>query len=193
LDSGRTLPWDWYPGKIPENVFIAPDAYLETSFSFHLFRSEMPEGVRIAKGASTYLGTMFDVGSHGQVRIGEFTLVHGAWIICDREVEIGDYGLISWNVVIMDTYRLSLEPEERCSELRRVPFRTPRFIEGQVEARPVHIGRNVWIGFDVSVLPGVTIGNGSIVGARSVVFEDVLPYTVVAGNPARTVRSLDRA
>jgi acetyltransferase-like isoleucine patch superfamily enzyme len=47
-----------------------------------------------------------------------------------------------------------------------------------------------WIGFDVCVLPGVTIGEGAIVGARSVVAGDVPPYTVVAGNPARVVRRL---
>ena len=41
------------------------------------------------------------------------------------------------------------------------------------------------------MLPGVTIGDGSIVGARSVVVEDVAPYTIVAGNPARVIRRLD--
>jgi acetyltransferase-like isoleucine patch superfamily enzyme len=40
-------------------------------------------------------------------------------------------------------------------------------------------------------MPGVTIGEGAIVGARSVVFEDVAPYTVVAGNPARVLRKLE--
>jgi acetyltransferase-like isoleucine patch superfamily enzyme len=50
----------------------------------------------------------------------------------------------------------------------------------------------VWIGFDACVLPGVTIGEGSVVGAKSVVNENVPPYTVVAGNPARVIRQLDR-
>jgi acetyltransferase-like isoleucine patch superfamily enzyme len=193
LDSGRSLPWDWYEGRIPENVVIDKDAYIESSFSFHLYHSQMAEGVRIARGASAYLGTMFDVGPEGRVSIGEFTLVNAARIICDREIEIGDYGLISWNVVLMDTYRLSLDQGERRRELMRVPFRAGRVVEAQVEARPVRIGRNVWIGFDACVLPGVTIGEGSIVGARSVVFEDVPPYTVVVGNPARVIRRLDPA
>ena len=59
-----------------------------------------------------------------------------------------------------------------------------------MEGRPVRIGRAAWIGFDSCVLPGVTVGEGAIVGARSVVFEDVEPFTIVAGNPARTVRPL---
>jgi acetyltransferase-like isoleucine patch superfamily enzyme len=55
----------------------------------------------------------------------------------------------------------------------------------------VVIEQNVWIGFEACVLPGVTIGEGSIVGARAVVCEDVPPYTVVGGNPARFIRQLD--
>ncbi|HAJ60189.1 MAG TPA: hypothetical protein DCP31_13785, partial [Cyanobacteria bacterium UBA8543] len=61
----------------------------------------------------------------------------------------------------------------------------------QLLARPIRIERNVWIGFDACVLPGVTIGEGAIVGARSVVTQDVPPYSVVAGNPARLIKKLD--
>jgi len=58
-------------------------------------------------------------------------------------------------------------------------------------AKPISIRHNVWIGFDCVVLPGVTIGEGSVVGARSVVTEDVPPYTIVAGNPARVIRKIE--
>jgi acetyltransferase-like isoleucine patch superfamily enzyme len=57
----------------------------------------------------------------------------------------------------------------------------------------VRIGRAAWIGFDACVLPGVTIGEGAVVGARSVVTADVEPFTIVAGNPARLVRRLTDA
>jgi acetyltransferase-like isoleucine patch superfamily enzyme len=164
---------------------------VETTFSFALCRSEAPMGVRIGRGSSTYLGTMFDVGTQGRVTLGEYVLVHGARIICDAEIEIGDYTMISWNVVLMDTRRLPQDVNERRQELECVPFRSPRRIESTAEARPIRIGRNVWIGFDACVLPGVTIGEGSIVGARSVVTEDVAPFTIVAGNPARFIRHLD--
>jgi acetyltransferase-like isoleucine patch superfamily enzyme len=136
---------------------------------------------------------MFDVGPRGRVRIGEYALVHGARMICDCEIEIGDYCLISWNVVLMDTYRLPLDPGERRRELECVPQRWPRRLAADVPARPVRIGRNVWIGFDACVLPGVTIGEGAVVGARSVVAADVPAYTVVAGNPARIIRRLEEA
>src|SRR5262249_6107751 len=164
----RTLPWDWYPGSIPDNVVIDETAYVETSFSFQLYRSEEPVGVHIGRAASTYLGTMFDVGRRGRVSLGVYALVHGARIICDEAVEIGDYALISWNVVLMDSCRGPLDPAQRRRELERVAARRPRHLAGG-PARPVRIGRNVWIGFDACVLPGVTVGDGAVVGARSVV------------------------
>ena len=191
MSPDRTLPWDWYSGMIPQNATVDETAYIETSFSFYLFRSRLPLGLEIGRGASTYLGTMFDVGPRGHVKLGDYTLVHGARIICDAEIIIADYSLVSWNVVLMDTYRIPLDIGDRRAELELVPTRQPRLPAAEVPARPIHIQRNVWIGFDACVLPGVTIGEGSVVGARAVVTGDVPPYTVVAGNPARVIRRLE--
>lgn len=55
--------------------------------------------------------------------------------------------------------------------------------------RPVVIGDNVWIGVNSTILPGVSIGCGAIIGANSVVTKDVPPMTVVAGNPARIIKT----
>src|SRR5260370_27397845 len=97
---------------------------------------------------------------------------------------------MSWNVVLMDTYRACRKPRTRRLQLRQVPAHPSRRLLAETEAQPIRIGRNAWIGFDCCVLPGVTIGEGSIVGARSVVAEDVPPYTLVAGNPARLIRPI---
>ncbi len=50
------------------------------------------------------------------------------------------------------------------------------------------IGNDVWIGHDAKIMPGVTVGDGVIIGAGAVVASDVLPYAIVAGNPAQVVR-----
>lgn len=189
--SARTLPWDWHPGEIPRNVFVDESAYLETSYSFLLYRSELPDGVRIGRGSTTCLGTMFDVGPQGRVRIGDFSCVHGAWFICDSEITVGDYALISWNVVFMDNFGVSVNPAQRRKQLEALPFDGRRRMPRGAPAEPIHIGRNVWIGFDCVVMPGVKIGDGSIVGARSVVTRDVPAFTVVAGNPAREIRKIE--
>ncbi len=185
-----TFPWDWYGGSVPACACIDDTAFIETSYSFSMCRSRLSDGVRIGKGSSTYLGTMFDVGPAGRVTIGNYALVHGARIICDAEVTIGDYALISWNVVLMDTYRAALDIAARRQQLEAVAIRPQRFLEAQKPGRPVRIARNVWIGFDCCIMPGVEIGEGSIVGARSVVTSDVPAGSIVAGNPARIIRSV---
>jgi len=61
---------------------------------------------------------------------------------------------------------------------------------GQTSPHPVKIGDGCWVGARATILPGVTIGNGAVIGAASVVTRDVPPDTVVTGNPARVVRTL---
>jgi acetyltransferase-like isoleucine patch superfamily enzyme len=191
MKQERRLDWDWYPGSIPDNVILDEAAYVETSYSFHRFRSQLPNGVEYGRGAATYLGTMFDVGPAGHVKIGDYALVHGAHIICDKEVLIGDYSIISWNVALMDTYRVPKNPSLRRSELELVALRRERVCSADIISKPININCNVWIGFDTCVLPGVTIGEGSIIGAKSVILNDVPPYCVFAGNPARLIRHIN--
>jgi maltose O-acetyltransferase len=64
----------------------------------------------------------------------------------------------------------------------------PMVQQGFTECAPVRIGDDVWIGARVIILPGVTIGSGSVLGAGAVISRDVPPYAVVVGNPGRVVR-----
>lgn len=185
------LPQDWYPGTIPSNVRVSEPAYLGTSYSFHEYRSRASIGLRIGRGASLDK-TVLDVGPNGRVSLGECAFVSSARIICDSEVEIGDHALIGWSVVIMDTYRVPMNVVMRRHALERILLQPERRLENAAEARPVRIGPNVWIGFEATILPGVIIGEGAVIGARSVVTENVPPFTVVAGNPSRIVRVLDK-
>lgn len=59
-----------------------------------------------------------------------------------------------------------------------------------ITCKPVHICRRAWIGAGATILPGVTVGENSVVGAGSVVTRDVEPDTIVAGNPARVIRRI---
>jgi acetyltransferase-like isoleucine patch superfamily enzyme len=187
----RTLEWDWFPGKVPKNVVLHETAYLETTYSFELCRSLEAEAVQIGRGSSIYLGVMFDLGPTAKVNIGQFTLMNGSRIICDSAIHIGDYCLLSWNTVLMDSYRVPVESPLRRVWLEKVAQRALGELQPSLPAKPIHIANNVWIGFDSCVMAGVRIGEGSIVGARSVVVEDVPPFTAVAGNPARIIRQLE--
>jgi acetyltransferase-like isoleucine patch superfamily enzyme len=190
--AGRTLEWDWYPGTVPDNVITDETAYLESSYSFTRFRSEQSPAVQIGEAASIYLGTMFDLGPGGSVNIGRYCILTAPQIMADGHIEIGDYALIGWNVIIMDSYRFALDPDERREQVRQIPSRPGRVPDFVGTVQPVSIGSNAWVSFDVVVMPGVSIGEGSVVRARSVVAEDVAPYTIVSGNPARLVSRAPR-
>ena len=85
---------------------------------------------------------------------------------------IGDGALIGHNVVLNH----AKSPRDR----------------GTMIPTPIHIGRNVWIGSNATVLPGVTIGDGAIVAAGAVVTRDVPENTIVGGVPARVIRPLSQ-
>lgn len=88
-------------------------------------------------------------------------------------IHIGDGTLVGHGVVLA-TLNHHLLPQKR----------------GNMIPRPIYIGQNVWIGARAVVLPGVTIGDGAIVAAGAVVTKDVLPNTVVAGVPAKTLKTI---
>ena len=89
-------------------------------------------------------------------------------------VYIGENSLIGHNVVIA-TLNHEMDPYHRAD----------------IHPKPIHIGKRVWIGSGSILLPGVTIGDNSIVGAGSVVTKDVPPDTIVAGNPAKFIKNLN--
>jgi acetyltransferase-like isoleucine patch superfamily enzyme len=89
-------------------------------------------------------------------------------------ITIGDDCLIGHNAVIA-TLQHDIAPTRR-SDL--IPS-------------PVIIGRNVWLGANVTVLPGVTIGDDAVIGAGSIVTKDVPARTIVVGSPARVVRTIE--
>ena len=167
--AGRIVD-DWYPGEVPSNIRVDPTAYLGTSQIFTRFRSRVAAGLELGAHATLDHGAILDVGESGRVLIGEYAIVSSARIICDVEVVIGPHTMLAWNVVVMDSYR-----DARFGGPRRVV-----------------IGKNAWVGFESVILPGVTIGENSVVGARSVVVRDVPGNVIVAGNPARVLRELPR-
>lgn len=181
----RRIDGDWCDLGLPPNVLLARGAHVETSYSFHRFRSRRDPAITFGRGASAYLGTTFDLGPRGSVTIGDYAMLNAAQLSIDGHLEIGDHALVSWGVVVMDGYRVPFTPEgrRRLGETGRDPFTAEA-----ADVRPVSIGAAVWIGFGCTILPGVSIGEGAVVAARSVVAEDVPAGCVVAGNPAGIVR-----
>ena len=116
---------------------------------------------------------------------------------CDygSHISIGDCTYINFNLTVLDEAPVTIGSHvfigPGCSLLTAVhPLDAQERNKGNEKALPITIGDSVWLGGNVTVLPGVTIGEGAVVGAGSVVTRDVPPRTVVAGNPAHIIRSL---
>ena len=122
-----------------------------------------------------------------RIRIGAgCTLSASMSISVVSEVEIADGTAIGERCLITDhghDHMTYLEPAIDGEE-------PPRFGYGTTEGRPVRIGSGVHIGANVYIGPGVTVGDGAVIGINSVVTRSVPPYTIVAGIPAREIRSL---
>lgn len=116
-----------------------------------------------------------DFGSN--IRLGDNLIANFNLTILDEgEVTIGDNVFIGPNCGIY-TIIHALLPEQRNAGIMR--------------SRPVRIGDNVWLGAAVTVLPGVIIGDGAVIGAGSVVTRDIPAGVLAAGNPCRPLRPLE--
>lgn len=119
----------------------------------------------------------FVVVNPRNVKIGEFCGInHGVFILGACNTVIGNNVVLSANVMLIDS---GLDVEN----FTKVEF--PRHVSSEI-----NIEDGAWIGAAAIILPGVTVGAKSIVGAGSVVTKNVPPFAVVAGNPARVIKML---
>lgn len=136
------------------------------------------DGVRLSGKPS--IGFSNRLEQRPVLKIGDGTFIgHGASFSVAESVTVGRHTLIAGGVAIRDFDGHPLDAQQR----RTMP--TPA--EG---IAPVMIGDDVWIGSGATILKGVTIGDRSVVATQAVVTKDVPPDTVVAGNPARAIKSL---
>ena len=132
----------------------------------NLFGSSVDESVTVFPPFAADFGKNITVGKRIFINAGCKFQDQGGIII-------GDDCLIGHNTVLA-TLNHDLDPDKRAD----------------LHPAPIIIGRNVWIGANVTVLPGVTIGDNAVIAAASVVTKDVPANTVVVGSPARVVRNI---
>ena len=134
----------------------------------------------------------------GRISIGNRCYIGVNSSLISRDaIEIGDDVTIAWGVTIYDHDSHSKDWRDRRNAVQHFydKYGQPECFDSlewnRVKSAPIVICDKVWVGFDVVILKGVTIGEGAIVAARSVVTRDVEAFTVVGGNPAKKIGIAD--
>ena len=140
-------------------------------------REEMLKGMFAEIGENCYIEPPLHSNWGGKhVHFGKNVYANfGLTLVDDTHIYVGDYTMIAPNVVIA-TAGHPINPE-----LREKAYQFNL---------PVHIGRNCWIGAGALIMPGVTIGDNTVIGAGSVVTKDIPANVIAVGNPCRVLREI---
>ena len=152
------------------------------------FRVRGKQYIKIVKGFTTGFNCRIDALNINNLKekylleIGENVEINDdVHIGATEKIIIGDDVLIASKVYISDHNHGNYKGEEQDS-----PMSIPK--KRKIYSSPIKIERNVWIGEFVSILQGVTVGEGSIIGTMSVVTKDIPPYTIAVGSPAKPIK-----
>lgn len=125
------------------------------------------------------------------IQIGNRTFIGGNTIlISSNNIKIGDDVLIAWGCTFLDHNSHSTDWRERKNDVLNWFDRKANW--DKIINTPIVVNDKVWIGFNSIILKGVTIGEGAIIAAGSVVTKNVEPYTIVGGNPAQKIKDVER-
>lgn len=145
---------------------------------------------------SIFEGNITIENEFGNIRIGDRTFIGSSSLIATNEIIVGDDVLISWGCTIIDTDSHSIRSVDRSADVKNWKRGIDEKKIGKykdwskVNSVPIIIKDKSWIGFKSIILKGVTIGEGAVIGAGSVVTKDIPDYTIAAGNPAKIIRPL---
>ena len=173
----------WYVGRRFAELQVGRDTQV------YFWRMRPGLGGHLRVGDQSRVETRLTIErAEASLTIGSRSFIGGGVISCASSIDVGDDVMIAWDTTIFDHASHSLRFSERASDVTG-------WLRGEknwsvVKMAPVRIGNKAWIGFGSIMLPGVTIGEGAVVGAGSVVTRDIPPWSVAAGNPARVIREL---
>jgi acetyltransferase-like isoleucine patch superfamily enzyme len=129
-----------------------------------------------------------------QIKIGSESSIHMGCFITGTNIEIGNNTVINRKTYLDGRVSLKIGNNVNISHQTILHTLThdPQNCDFICICKPVTIEDHAWIGARAIILPGVTVGEGAVIGAGSVVTHSIIPYSIVAGNPAKIIKMRDR-
>lgn len=173
--------------NVRSNSVMEGDGHVIGPFSNILLQDNAQKEQVILKKSAWMLGLII-VQHKGVVIMHEYSKIDSTTqILCVNRVEIGAYTAIAHNTIICDNNNHPISPAYR-KEMRPTPVGHDMRMWRHSANAPIIIGENCWIGTNVRICKGVTIGDNSVIAANSVVTKDIPANCIAAGNPARIVK-----
>jgi acetyltransferase-like isoleucine patch superfamily enzyme len=150
---------------------------------------ELPMNSCIWLGNNTFIARagLIHPSSGQEIYIGEYATVQERCLLSGN-VKIGRYSVIAPNFYASSgSHFFDIIPELTIRDQDSLVMHDPKYTELR-QGKPIEVQEDCWIGINVSVMSGVTIGKGSIIGANSVVTKNIPPYSVAVGAPAKVIR-----
>lgn len=184
LIAGRSIPDDWYPGSIPANIEVGRNCVIDSSFCFKHFYAEGEPGMRVGDEV-TFWRTSLATEPRGLIEIGNHCYLANASLVASKRIVLGERVFVAGGVTIADSDFHPLEPAARLADTIALSTQGDRSKRPPIASADVIIEDDVWIGYNATILKGVTVGVGAVVSPGAVVLRDVPAGATVAGNPAR--------
>lgn len=185
IRPGR-LKDDWYHGEVPANIKVGKGCMIDSSFCFKHYYSERPVGLRLGEDVTIWRASLA-AGKEGMIDVGNASYISNASLVCNSRISIGRNVYIAGGVTITDSDFHPIDPLDRIGDTVALSLCGDRQHRPAFSVKPVTIGDDVWIGFNATVLKGVSIGAGAVVAPGALVSRDVPAGAEVAGNPAKAV------
>jgi maltose O-acetyltransferase len=183
LFPGKQIENDWCNFPVPANMQVGSNSMIDSSACFKKFFSTRPIGLSIGSNV-TIESTDLATEPEGIIEIGDYCCITFASLVSTNKISIGNFVFISPGVTIVDSDFHPVDAANRLIDTVAIPTVGDRSKRPKFETRPVVIEDDVWIGYNSTILKGVTIGAGSVVEPGSVVLRSVPPGSLVSGNPS---------
>ena len=185
--------------KVAPYVDLSKETHYEDNFFVDIIKPVPRNDKFLSIGKHGMIGGSFIFEtSTGKITVGDRCHIGGGQFISRKSISIGNDVTIAWDVTLYDHNSHSIYWDERRNDTEQ---EYKDFLETGDECRnkdwsvvksaPIVIKDKAWLGFGVTVLKGVTIGEGAVIGAKSVVTHDIPSWTVAAGNPASVVKRIE--